>query len=390
MKILVISMAGIGDTLLATPLMSELRANFPTAQIDALVLWAGSKDLLQGNPHLNSVFQKNLLKESTASALGFLLPLRRAAYDVSINTHPQSRRHYRITARFIGARTRLSHVYDSCSILDSFLVNATLPQSYERHTVENNLELLSLLKAKTLCANHELEVFLSSADRDWAESFLASHKLSRNRCLGFHVGSGGTKNLMLKRWPLSRYIELIGRLRQAAPDLSILLFGGPDEEPELRQVLAAHPSPLVVRVNSQTLRQAAALMQRCSAFVSVDTALMHLAAAVKTQRQIVLEAPTFNKTNEPYGNQFTLVRNPAVAGRNLDYYRYDGRGIRGTREELIRCMESISVDSVQEAIEAALNVTDRLEWLNAEKAVPGGNPKPENRNPKEIRSPKSE
>jgi ADP-heptose:LPS heptosyltransferase len=383
-------MAGIGDTLLATPLISELRTNFQTAQIDALVLWAGSKDLLQDNPHLNSVFQKNLLKESTASALGFLLPLRRAAYDVSINTHPQSRRHYRITARFIAARTRISHVYDSWNILDSFLVNRTLPQSYERHTVENNLELLSLLQAKPTSARHELQVFLSSTDQDWAESFLASHKLSENRCLGLHVGSGGTKNLMLKRWPLARYIELIGRLRKAAPDLGILLFGGPDEEPELRQVLASHPSPLVVRANSQTLRQAAALMQRCTAFASVDTALMHLAAAVKAPRQIVLEAPTFNKTNEPYGNQFTLVRNPAVAGRNLDYYRYDGRGIRGTREELIRCMESITVDSVQEAVEAALNVTNRLEWSTADKAVRGGNPKPEIRNPKEARNPKSE
>ena len=37
-KILVISMAGIGDTLLATPLIRELRANFPAAVIEALVL----------------------------------------------------------------------------------------------------------------------------------------------------------------------------------------------------------------------------------------------------------------------------------------------------------------------------------------------------------------
>ncbi len=34
-------MAGIGDTLLATPFIRELRANYPDAQIDALVLWAG-------------------------------------------------------------------------------------------------------------------------------------------------------------------------------------------------------------------------------------------------------------------------------------------------------------------------------------------------------------
>jgi ADP-heptose:LPS heptosyltransferase len=95
-------------------------------------------------------------------------------------------------------------------------------------------------------------------------------------------------------------------------------------------------------------------MQLCSVFLSVDTALMHLAAAVKVPRQIVIEAPTFNKTNEPYGNAFALVRNPAVAGRNLDYYRYDGRGIKGTRDELIRCMASVRPEAVYEALAEAL------------------------------------
>ena len=61
MKILAISLAGIGDTLFATPLIHELRANFPDATIDALVLWRGAKDLLDNNPQLDTVHQKNLL-----------------------------------------------------------------------------------------------------------------------------------------------------------------------------------------------------------------------------------------------------------------------------------------------------------------------------------------
>jgi ADP-heptose:LPS heptosyltransferase len=354
MKILVISLAGIGDTVLATPLIQELRANFPDAQIDALVLWAGSKDVLQGNPHLDSVFQQNLLNESYAKAWDFLRPLRDTAYDLSINTHPQSRIHYRVIARFVAAKIRASHVYDSWSFLDSWLVNRTVPQDYKRHTVEQNLAVLSLLGKKPTGSKPELQIFVSAADRELANSFIVSRGLQQRRCLGIHVGSGGTKNLALKRWPLGKYIELLGVIRKARPDLGILLFGGPDEEPELQKVVAAHPSPLVVRAHTKTLREAAALMQRCTAFLSVDTALMHLAAAVKTSGQIVIEAPTFNKTNEPYGNGFTLVKNPAVAGRNLEYYRYDGRGIRGTQAELIRCMESVTIESVAAAVEAVL------------------------------------
>src|ERR1051325_10612395 len=133
MKILVIALAGIGDTLIATPLIHELRANFPDAQIDALVRWPGARDLLEGNPHLNTVHQKDFVKAGTLATLKFLLMLRKENYDVSINAHPQSRTEYRIIARIIGARKRISHVYENTSVLDRFLVNQTLAQDYGRH-----------------------------------------------------------------------------------------------------------------------------------------------------------------------------------------------------------------------------------------------------------------
>jgi hypothetical protein len=68
----------------------------------------------------------------------------------------------------------------------------------------------------------------------------------------------------------------------------------------------------------------------------------------------VIEAPTLNVTNWPYGNPFTLVPNPVVNGRGLDYYRYDGGDIKGTREELIAAMESVKVSDVFAAVTKAL------------------------------------
>ncbi len=354
MKILVISLAGIGDTLLATPLIRELRGNFPDARIDALVLWAGSKDLLEANPHLNSVYQKNFLKASKAASLSFLWPLRQERYDVSINTHPQSRIHYRATAWFVGARTRLSHLYECSGTVDRVLVNRTMPQDYAKHSVDNNLELLSLLGKRARLAEHSLEIFLSGTEEGWAKSFLAQHQLQGRLRLGVHVGSGGTKNLSLKRWPLEHYAALLKKVRQTWPELGILLFGGPEEDPELQTILTALDSPRAIRVRSENLRQAAALMKHCTAFVSVDTALMHLAAAVKAPGQIVIEAPTFNKTNEPYANRYELVRNPGIGGRNLDYYRYDGKGIHGSKQELKRLMASVSVEAVFEKVAEVL------------------------------------
>ena len=350
MKILVISMAGIGDTLLSTPLIHELRLNFPDATIDVLGMWAGSRDLLENNPHVNHVFQKNLIKCGRWEGLGFLWSLRANHYDLSINTHPASRNHYRIAARIVGARTRISHQYECFNLLDRWLVNRTFPQDYHRHSVENNLDVLPLIGARTKLSSHELELFLTPAEEKWADAFFDENLLAGKKTLGMHVGSGGTKNLPLKRWPLHLYTGLVKKLNRERPDIRVLLFGGPEEAKDHQVILAEANRELTREAKSVNLRQTAALMNNCSAFLSVDTALMHLATALKVPNQIVIEAPTLNVTNWPYGNSFTLVKNPVVNGHGLDYYRYDGGGIKGTREELIACMESVTIPDVYAAI----------------------------------------
>jgi len=178
--------------------------------------------------------------------------------------------------------------------------------------------------------------------------------LNGKKILGIHVGSGGTKNLPLKRWPLKNYAGLVRRLNKERPDIRVLLFGGPEEAKDHQVVLAQSDRDLTMEVKTQNLRQTAVLMKRCSAFLSVDTALMHLAAAVKVPNQIDIEAPTLNPTNVPYGNSYQLIKNPAVNGRGLDFYRYDGGDIKGTRDELIACMAAVKVEAVFETVTSVI------------------------------------
>ena len=358
MKILVISLAGIGDTLLATPLIHELRRSFPGARIDVLVMWAGARDLLEANPHVTAVHFLNMLKAGLPASLKFLLGLRKERYDLSLNTYPQSKVQYRIVARLINATQRLSHRYENSTMLDRWLVTQTVPQNYHRHSVENNLFLLSLLGLKPQPSPHSTEIFLRSDELAWADQFILQHGLDRKKIVGLHVGSGKTKNLGLRRWPLENYITLIRELKGAEPDLAVILFGGPEEKEDHDTILREVVSPSVLLATSRNLRQAAALLQRCDAFLSVDTALMHLAATMKVPAQFVIETPTFNQTIEPYARPYVLIPNPKVKGRNLEFYRYDGRGIRGSAQELIECMLSVEVEPVfREMRKALVNVT---------------------------------
>ncbi len=350
MKILVISLAGIGDTLFATPLIHELHLNFPTALIDVVVNWPGSKDILTGNPYVNQVFQKNLIEAGFISSIRFLLGLRRQAYDVSLNPMPQSRVEYRVAARLIGARMRVSHDYPHFRALTPFLVSRTVSLDYSKHCVENNLAFLDLLGAQPKLPQHKYELFIRPDEVRWAEQWVIQHRLQSYKLLGIHVGSGGTKNLGLRRWPLDHYAALINKLISRHNNLTILLVGGQQEFEAQQHLLCIARSDRVFAPKTENIRKTAALIKQCSIFLSVDTALMHLAAAVGTPQQIVIETPTWNKTIEPYLSNFVLVKNPRVSGNNLKYYRYDGRGIRGGKSFIVACMRAVTVDSVYQEI----------------------------------------
>jgi ADP-heptose:LPS heptosyltransferase len=298
-----------------------------------------------------------LLRTGKLASLRFLLQLRRRGYDVSLNTFPQSRVEYRVIARLVGARVRLSHAYEHLGWLGRRLVTTVGVPDYTRHCVYHNLELARELGIEQTAAVDGYELPLAAGDHAWAEAFVADRQLLGRPLLGVHVGSGGTKNLALRRWPVGHYASLIERIRREHPDVGVLLFGGADERVANTFLKQANPDGMVQEVVAGSLRQTAALLARCRCFLSVDTALMHVAAALRVPGQIVIETPTWNPTVQPLGNPYILVPNPAVAGRNLSYYRYNGRGIRGTKAELQSIMESVTVDAVTAAVLRGLDAT---------------------------------
>jgi ADP-heptose:LPS heptosyltransferase len=352
-RLLVISLAGIGDTLMATPFLHELRLAFPDAEIDALVMWPGARSLLELNPHLNTVHQHSFIKASKGASAWTVLSLRRRQYDVSFNVHPQGRREYRWIAWGVGARRRFSHAYENHGPRDERLVTDWVPQDYAVHASENNRRFLDRLGVPRQLPRLAYELYLGAPESQWAGQWLERNDLEETRWLGIHVGSGGTKNLALRRWPLARYIDLIRALERRHPGFPVVLFGGPDEAEAHGRLFQELRGGRVYFAEAPSLRHAAALLERAHAFLSVDTLFMHLAAAMAVPHQFVIETPTVNPCILPLRDDWTLIPNPAVGGRNLDYYRYDGRPIAGTAAEIEALMNSVRVEAVLQRIEGA-------------------------------------
>lgn len=352
--VLVFSMAGIGDTLMATPVLRDLRARWPGARVEVVVTWPGSAQLLAGNPHVDAVHAFNLLERPVHEGLRFVLGLRRPRADVSLTLHPQGRREYRWVAWLAGARRRLSHRYENASWRDRCLVTDAIEQDYTVSCAENNLRLVDVLGGRRAVTHPRYDLFLSDSEAGWARDWCRAEGLEGRPWLGIHVGSGGTKNLALRRWPVERWEGFLHAWRERRSDVPIVAFGGPGERVVHEALARALPPGTLRFPSAPSLRAAAALVGHARAFLSVDTAFMHIAAAVGVPHQVVIETPTLNPPVFPLRPDWTCVPNPAVGGRHLDFYRYDGRPIAGTDEDIVRVMRSVAVEPVLEAVSAGM------------------------------------
>jgi len=104
-SILVIRLRELGDTLLTTPLLRQLRRLHPTARIDVLCQ-QGSRAVLARNRHVDETF----LLPPRASASAFLAvaaALRHRRYDLVVDV--QSLPKTALMARLVGGRERLGY-----------------------------------------------------------------------------------------------------------------------------------------------------------------------------------------------------------------------------------------------------------------------------------------
>lgn len=210
-SILVLALAGVGDVLMTTPLLLELRTAFPGATIDVLVMQGQpAREVLDGNLDVNSVTLHDFMREPVWKSLRFCLGLRRRRYDCSITAFPLNRMAYNIVTWLAGARTRIGFDYAiPCGSGGRWLLTRQLREDTGIHVVENNLRILPEVFGRPLASpRHRLVLKVTPRQERFADDFLVSHGLEGRTLVGFHPGSGTTKNLVLKRWAPEKWAEL--------------------------------------------------------------------------------------------------------------------------------------------------------------------------------------
>jgi hypothetical protein len=116
MKFLIIQTAFIGDVVLATPLIEQLRKYYPEAEIDFL-LRKGNETLLTGHPHLRQVLILDKRNGKFKNLLSLIGIIRKEKYDYVINL--QRFMASGIVTAFSGARHTIGFAKNPLSFMFS-------------------------------------------------------------------------------------------------------------------------------------------------------------------------------------------------------------------------------------------------------------------------------
>jgi len=344
-RVVIPIVAGIGNALMAEPMVRELRRARPAAHITII---ARTEPMAEVFRRSGTVDEVHLASGGHLGMLAGVLRVRQRRPDVFLVPFPSNRWQYMALALASGAPVRLLHRYPVGHVTALGFVPAQRVAALRGiHDVEQNLRLLERFGIEAPRASSP-RFAVSDRDRAAARAMLAAAGLpDRLRPLAIHPGSARTVLSTAKRWPPPCYAELILRLEQTKRCHTVILEG-PDEE-GVGDEIARHCArpPRVLRLRG-SLGIAAAILEASRLYVGSDSGLAHLAAAVGTP-PVTLFAPADPDRVCPFGYRHLVVQPPGKTCAPCFMYPWASTRPR-MRCRPPMCIEQIPVEAVLKAI----------------------------------------
>ena len=352
-RVLVINIFGIGDVLFTTPLISNLKANYPDLTI-GYVCNSRTATLLERNPKIDKVFtyDRDEFNEAFRRSkilgikkwIGFLRDIKKEGFDTSIDVSLSDLTNW--VTWMAGIKRRIGFKYKG----RGFFLNQKFPlKGYEdKHVVEYYLSLLENIGIPT--DTKDLELSIDQADMDWADRFIAEKIDQSNEkpLIGLVPGGGASwgKDSIYKRWEPEKYAKLADKLIEKF-SAAFILMGDKSELELCEKVSTAMAHKPATACGETTISQFAALARKCSLMIVNDGGPLHIAVAAG-----VRTASIFGPVNEqvygpyPLGNHIVIKKNLAC---QPCYRRF-----RKASCEHISCLNQLTVDEVFEQVQGAL------------------------------------
>lgn len=313
--------AAIGDSMLATPITSVLKKNFPDTNITYWTHSSLEKILLDFCPNIDN-FQAYEKREGLLSLINTLYSLKPDLFVDLSNS---------LRGKILGALSGCkSSTYKKQK-------PGTIPVL---HAVDNYIETV-----RDYCVD--------VPDIYFPTLFPAQETIDSLKSFGFERGGhpdcfiglvpGVGKFRPHRSWQYESWVKLVSHFKKI-DEIAAILFGG-SEEIELGEKLIKECGPHDINLCGKlSLPQTAAALSQCSVVITGDTGPAHIASAVGTP-VIGLYGPTLVTRSGPYGYEHLCISATDNCDcQNAKHCTLLDENASGD------CMNTIEVDNVIEKI----------------------------------------
>ncbi len=286
MRILVIRFSSIGDIILTTPVLSELKGKYPGAKIDFLVL-DKFKDAISGNKNLNKVIVFD--KEAYRGIDGikrFAAELEKNKYDMVIDLHSKIRS--KALTYFMGVKT---YRYKKRKFWKTILVKLRLIKYSVDDTIVKNY-FGAVKSLGVIYKGEKLEFNFSMEDMEKVGEY--------GEAIVF--APGASKNT--KKWTKENFANLAVLLKERYQN-DILLVGGKNEKKDLDEINQLSGGVCTNLAGKLSLKESGALLSKSFFLVTNDSGPFHIGRGVGA-KCFVIFGPTDPGMFE-YGEKSILI-----------------------------------------------------------------------------------
>ncbi|BCB28508.1 putative lipopolysaccharide heptosyltransferase III [Sulfurimicrobium lacus] len=341
-RVLVIKLRHHGDVLLTSPVFSVLKNHAPHLEVDALV-YRDTADMLSLHPAIAEVHtvdrnwkKQGLLRQVSAEAR-LLSRLWRRHYDLIIHLTEHNRGAW--LTRVLGVKHSVARKIPARGRFwrKSFSHFHPMPRGNPRHMVEVNLDALRRIGVYPNESERELTLVPGDAVATEMKRRLAQAGVAEQGFIHIHPAS----RWLFKCWPTGQMTALIRSLQNQGHRIVVTAAPDDAELKMVREILAPLEQGVVDLSGQLSLKQLAALSAMAQLFVGMDSAPMHIAAAMKTP-VVVLFGPSGEKEWGPW----QVPQRVLVSSHTCRPCGYDGCG----GGKISECLGAISVERVLDAV----------------------------------------
>lgn len=320
---------------MTTPAVRTIRQNFPEAEITLLALpWVA--DIFSASPHVDEIltYDRDGRHKGLKGKIALAGELRRERFDAAILLQNA------FEAAFITSLARIpfraGYTTDGRGLLLTHGVKKHRDIKL-RHQVHYYQEMLQGLGLQT--GPDTLELHISEENLAWANNFVREKTSGqKKKIIGINPGAAYGP---AKCWPAEKYAAL-GKQLCLDPEVIVAVFGTrADHDAALIIQKEVNKNANVIDLTGRTsLGQALAMINVCNVFVTNDSGLMHVSAALKIPT-VAIFGSTDHVATGPYSDNSSIVRTELDCSPCLETH---------CPRKHFRCMEDIHVEDVAEVV----------------------------------------